>query len=260
MDLATIIGLVLAFGLVLTAIFLGGGLGIFIDVPSLLIVVGGTIGAGLINFPLPQMLSAAKVVKKAFLHKPDAPHERIKTMVEFSNKARREGALSLEAELSQVQDKFMASGVQLVVDGQEVSSIESIMSTEIDSLRDRHKSGADIFSTLGGFAPALGLIGTLIGLVQMLQNMDDPSKIGPSMAVALLTTFYGAVLANLIFNPIAGKLKNRSSEEALLRELTLEGVLAIAAGDNPRLVEQKLKAFLSPKLRDEDGGGGGGKE
>ncbi len=254
MDLATIIGTVLAFGLVLTAIFLGGGIGVFIDVPSLLIVVGGTIGAGLMNFPLKTMIGAAKVAKHALINKPEDPAARIKVMVDFSNKARREGALALEGELGQVEDKFMKDGVQLIVDGQEPSAIESIMETEIDFLRDRHGKGAEIFSTLAAFAPALGLIGTLIGLVQMLQNMDDPSKIGPSMAVALLTTFYGAVLANLIFTPISGKLKARSSEETLLRELTMAGVMSIAAGDNPRLVEQKLNAHLAPALRQTEDG------
>lgn len=249
MDLATIIGLVMAFGLCLAAILIGGGIGPFIDVPSLLIVVGGTIGAGLINFPLGHMISAVGVAKHAVLFKPDSPQERIAMMVEFSNKARREGVLSLESELERVDDKFMTTGLQLVVDGQETSALNEILRTEIDFLMDRHKTGADIFITLAAFAPALGLIGTLIGLVQMLQSMDDPSSIGPAMAVALLTTFYGAVLANLIFTPIAGKLKTRSSEEVLLRELTLEGIVAIANGDNPRLVEQKLQAFLAPKLR-----------
>ena len=145
----------------------------------------------------------------------------------------------------------MTQGIQLAVDGQELSAIEAILSTEIDYLRERHRQGADIFQTLATFAPALGLIGTLIGLVQMLQNMDDPASIGPAMAVALLTTFYGAVLANLIFAPVAGKLRNRSAEETQLREMTVEGILALASGDNPRLVEQKLKAFLAPGQREE---------
>jgi chemotaxis protein MotA len=249
MDLATIIGLVLAFGLCLAAILLGGSIIPFIDIPSLLIVVGGTIGAGLINYPMGHMVSAVGIAKHAILHKPDSPQERIAMMVEFSNKARREGVLSLESELERVTDKFMITGLQLVVDGQETQALNDILRTEIDFLMDRHKSGADIFTTLAAFAPALGLIGTLIGLVQMLQSMDDPSSIGPAMAVALLTTFYGAVLANLIFTPIAGKLKTRSSSEVLLRELTLEGIVAIASGDNPRLVEQKLQAYLPPKLR-----------
>lgn len=249
MDLATIIGLVMAFGLCLAAILLGGAIGPFIDVPSLLIVVGGTIGAGLINYPMGHMVSAVGIAKHAVLHKPDSPQERIAMMVEFSNKARREGVLSLESELERVTDSFMVTGLQLVVDGQETSALGDILRTEIDFLVDRHKSGAEIFTTLAAFAPALGLIGTLIGLVQMLQSMDDPSSIGPAMAVALLTTFYGAILANLIFTPIAGKLKTRSAAEVLLRELTLEGIVAIASGDNPRLVEQKLQAFLAPKLR-----------
>lgn len=249
MDIATIIGAVMAFGLILASMLIGGGVGMFMDVPSLLIVVGGTLGAGLMNFPLSQMLGAVGVAKHAILYKSDDLNERIRLLVEFSSKARREGVLSLESEVEKIDDPFMVSGIQLVVDGQELSALESILSLEIDYLRARHKDGADIFTTLAAFAPALGLIGTLIGLVQMLQNMDDPSSIGPSMAVALLTTFYGAIIANLICNPVAGKLKIRSAEETTLRELTLEGILAIASGDNPRLVEQKLKAYLPPKDR-----------
>ena len=252
MDLATIIGTVMAFGLVMLAIMLGSGIGPFIDPNSMLIVFGGTIGATLINYPLADVLTAGSVAKNTLLYTPQSPQERISMMVEFSNKARREGVLSLEAELDRVEDKFMISGLQLVVDGQETKALSEIMRTEIDFLADRHKKGAEIFTTMGAFAPALGLIGTLIGLVQMLQNMEDPSTIGPAMAVALLTTFYGAVLANLLFNPIAGKLRLRSSDEVLLRELTLEGIVSIASGDNPRLVKQKLEAFLAPKLRQEE--------
>ena len=252
MDLATIIGTVMAFGLMMLAIMLGSGLGPFIDPNSMLIVFGGTIGATLINYPLADMMTAGAVAKNTLLYTPQSPQERISMMVEFSNKARREGVLSLEAELDRVDDKFMISGLQLVVDGQETKALSEIMRTEIDFLADRHKKGAEIFTTMGAFAPALGLIGTLVGLVQMLQNMEDPSTIGPAMAVALLTTFYGAVLANLLFNPIAGKLRLRSSDEVLLRELTLEGIVSIASGDNPRLVKQKLEAFLAPKLRQEE--------
>ena len=147
----------------------------------------------------------------------------------------------------------MRQGIQLTVDGQDPSAIESILSTEIDSLQERHKAGADFFTSAAAFAPALGLIGTLIGLVQMLLNMSDPDAIGPSMAVALLTTFYGALMANLVFTPLAAKLKTRSTEEVMIRQLILEGVLAITAGDNPRVVEQKLNAFLAPKLRAAEG-------
>ena len=251
MDIATVLGVVSAFGLVIIAMLLGGSLIIFIDVTSLLIVVGGTIGAGLIAYPMGHMTGAAKIAQKAFLHTPTDSAELIKQMVDFSSKARREGILALEKEVESVKDEFMVQAIQLAVDGQESEAIENLLSNEIAFLKQRHKVGAEIFTTLGAFAPALGLIGTLIGLVQMLQSMDDPSAIGPAMAVALLTTFYGAVLANLVFNPIAEKLKNRSSEEVLVKELILEGILAISIGDNPRLVEQKLKTFLAPNMRAE---------
>jgi chemotaxis protein MotA len=249
MDLATIIGLIVAFGLVALAIMLGSGMGPFIDPNAMLIVFGGTIGATLINYPLGKVLTAGSVAKHAVFFRPQSPQDRIQMLVEFSNKARREGVLSLEAELERVKDKFMVDGLQLVVDGHETKALSEILRTEIDFLVARHKAGSDIFATMGAYAPALGLIGTLIGLVQMLGTMDDPSTIGPAMAVALLTTFYGAVLANLLFLPISGKLQERSDEEVLLRELTLEGIISIASGDNPRLVQQKLDAFLAPKLR-----------
>jgi chemotaxis protein MotA len=257
MDIATIAGLAAAFGLVGFAIFSGaGGLGAFFDVNSIAIVFGGTTGALLMNFPLNQVIGAGKVLKNAFLHKAADPKVLIESLAELANKARREGILALEAAINDAPDEFMKQGIQLTVDGQDPSAIEAILSTEIDSLQDRHKAGADFFSTAATFAPALGLIGTLVGLVQMLLNMSDPDAIGPSMAVALLTTFYGALLANLVFNPISGKLKNRSQEEVMLRNLVLEGVLAITAGDNPRVVEQKLNAFLAPSQRKPEDGKG----
>ncbi len=249
MDIASILGIVTAFGLVGYGIAAGVGIGAFIDGQSLAIVLGGTVGATLINYPLAQFLSAGKVAKTAFLFKAISAQDIIQKMTEFSNRARREGILALEEAIGDTDNPFLKTGIQLAVDGEDPQSIESILDTEIAWLKDRHRLGAEIFTTMGGFAPALGLIGTLIGLVGMLQNMSDPSTIGPSMAVALLTTFYGALFANLIFNPIAGKLRTRSSEEVLVWELTREGVLAISAGDNPRMVEQKLNAFLAPKLR-----------
>ena len=144
----------------------------------------------------------------------------------------------------------MKKGLQLSVDGLEPNSIREILQTEIVAIQDRHKLGSDIFTTIGTFAPALGMIGTLIGLVQMLQTMNDPSTIGPAMAVALLTTFYGALLANILCLPIAGKLKNRSNDEVMMKELMAEGIIAIAKGDNPRIIEQKLNAYLPPQLRE----------
>ena len=250
MDIATLIGICTAFALVVGAILMGSGLTLFINIPGLMIVAGGTLGATMINYPLPDILKVTKVVKNAFFHRKQTVKELIGEFVTLAGTARREGILALESSIGDMKDEFMRKGLQLSIDGLEPSSIREILSTEIDSIQDRHKLGAEIFTTLGTFAPALGMIGTLIGLVQMLQTMDDPSTIGPAMAVALLTTFYGALMANVLFLPIAGKLRNRSSEEVMAKELMAEGIMSIAKGDNPRLLEQKLNAFLAPQLRE----------
>lgn len=248
MDIATIVGTLGAFGLVFMAIG-PANVGAFIDVPSMLIVVGGTIGATLMAYPLGDVLGIVGVVKNTVLFKAVSSIDVIKMLVEFSNQARRDGILALEDAAKNVEDQFLSRGIQLAVDGQEPDSIENILTLEIESIQTRHKQGAEILATMGMFAPAMGMIGTLVGLVLMLQNMSDPSAIGPSMAVALLTTFYGAIMANMIFNPLAAKLKGRSSVEIGIKELTREGIMAIAAGDNPRVVEQKLHAYLQPKNR-----------
>ena len=250
MDIATIIGIVMAFGLVIGSILAGGDLGAFINPPSMLIVLGGTFGAVLMNYPLKSVLSSFGVAAKAFKVKLLSPIETIQKLVEYAGKARSGGLLEIEQHLKDTDDPFLTKGLQLVLDGQPPDAIKEILETEIGYLESRHRTGAEIFSTFAMYAPALGLVGTLIGLVQMLQSMEDPSTIGPAMAVALLTTFYGAVLANMLFNPIAGKLKTRSSEEVLVRELTMTGVLAIAAGSNPRIVEQQLHAYLAPAQRE----------
>ena len=251
MDIATLLGVISAFGLVVIAIFMGGGMMLFINIPSALIVVGGTIGATLINYPLGDMLKVVSIVKNSFFSNNFAVNDRIKKFVEFANKSRKEGILALEAELKNIKDEFFKKGIQLSIDGLEPQEIRQILETEVDFIRTRHELGAEIFTTLGTFAPALGMIGTLIGLVQMLQKMDDPSSIGPAMAVALLTTFYGSVLANLICIPIAGKLKTRSKEEMLTKEMTIQGILSLSSGDNPRIMEQKLKVFVPPNQRQE---------
>ncbi|MBW2610029.1 MAG: motility protein A [Deltaproteobacteria bacterium] len=250
MDIATLVGIILAFSLVFTAITLGGSIAIFINIPAVMIVVGGTLGATMINYPLPDIFKVVKVVKNAFFIKNYTAKELITNFVTLAGTARREGILALESTVNDINDDFMKKGLQLSVDGLEPVSIKDILDTEIVNIQDRHKLGADIFTTLGAFAPALGMIGTLIGLVQMLQSMEDPSTIGPAMAVALLTTFYGAIIANILCLPIAGKLKNRSSVEVMMKELMSEGILSIAKGDNPRLLEQKLNAFLAPQLRE----------
>jgi len=250
MDIATILGVISAFGLVIIAIFMGGGVQLFINIPALMIVVGGTLGATMINYPLKDVFGVFSVVKKALFTKNIPVDELIKRFIKLAQKSRKEGILSLEGEIKDVTDEFLKKGVQLSIDGLEPQEIRDVLETEVDFIRSRHQLGAEIFLTMGTFAPALGMIGTLIGLVQMLQTMDDPSTIGPSMAVALLTTFYGSIMANIVCLPISGKLKARSKEEVLTKDLSVQGIIALANGDNPRILEQKLLAFLPPNLRE----------
>jgi chemotaxis protein MotA len=186
------------------------------------------------------------------MHKSQIVSDLIPLISGFAKKARREGILSFESQLSDIEDPFLVRGIQMAIDGMESSSIEDVMTTEIIYLEERHRLGAEIFSTMGKFAPAVGLLGTIIGLVQMLMQMEDPSQIGAPMAVALLTTFYGTLLANLVFLPVSGKLKTRSKQEILTKQMVLEGVISIQSGENHRVVEQKLKAFIAPKARMEE--------
>ena len=249
MDITTLIGILVAFGLVVASILMGGSGGWFVNYPSLMIVVGGTMGATFLAYPLSDVLGVFGVAKNVFLHRSQSSKELIDQIVEFAKKARREGILSFESQLNDVKEPFLAKGLQLAIDGMESNAIEEIMSTEIQFVEQRHKVGAEIFDTMGTFAPAVGMLGTIIGLVQMLMQMDDPSSIGGPMAVALLTTFYGVLLANLLFIPIAGKLKMRSKQEVMRKQLMLAGIVAIQSGDNYRIVAQKLDAFIAPKER-----------
>ncbi len=249
MDIATLVGIVVAGGLVISSILMGGSAAWFINYPSLMIVVGGTMGATLLAYPLSDVLSVFGVVKNVFLHRSQSAAELIPVMGGLAKKARQEGILSFESQLDQIDDAFLVKGLQMAIDGMEGRAIQEVMSTEILYLEERHSLGSEIFSTMGTFAPAIGMLGTIIGLVQMLMQMEDPSQIGAPMAVALLTTFYGTLLANLFFLPVAGKLKTRSKQEVLTKQMILEGVASIQSGDNHRVVEQKLKAFLSPKVR-----------
>jgi len=250
MDIATILGVISAFGLVCIAIFMGGGIQLFINIPALMIVVGGTLGATMINYPLRDVFGVFKVVKKALLARNTSVAELIKRFMAFAQKSRKEGILALENEIKEVNDEFLKKGVQLAIDGLEPQEISDILETEVDFVRNRHQLGAEIFSTMGTFSPALGMIGTLIGLVQMLQTMDDPSRIGPAMAVALLTTFYGSIMANIVCLPISGKLRTRSKEEVLTKEMAIQGIVSLTNGDNPRILEQKLQAFIPPNQRE----------
>ncbi len=250
MDIATILGVISAFGLVCLAIFMGGGIKLFINVPALMIVVGGTLGATMINYPLRDVFGVFKVVRKALFARSISVADLIKRFVSYAQKSRKEGILALEGEVKNVNDGFLKRGVQLAIDGLEPQEINEILETEVEFVRSRHQLGAEIFSTMGTFSPALGMIGTLIGLVQMLQAMDDPSKIGPAMALALLTTFYGSLLANIVCLPIAGKLRTRSKEEVLTKEMAIQGVISLSNGDNPRILEQKLLAYIPPAQRE----------
>ncbi|MCB1152494.1 MAG: MotA/TolQ/ExbB proton channel family protein [Deltaproteobacteria bacterium] len=249
MDIATLIGMVGTFGLVATAMLLGGSLAIFIDVPSVLITVLGTLMVVLVSYPLKDVAGLAKVVSKGFFNRDLAPDEYVDRLVKFGQLVRTEGILALEEAGKDVKDPFLKKGLMMAVDGSETEAIVSQMESEIEALADRHKKGADILQTAGTISPAMGMIGTLIGLVQMLQNMADPSAIGPAMAVALLTTFYGAMLANVVFNPLAGKLRTRSSSEVLYNTIIMVGVESISKGDNPRVIESRLNSLLPPNMR-----------
>lgn len=249
MDIATVIGLVAGIGLVVTAILLGGSPGVFFDVASILIVCGGTIASTLINYPLSDVLSVMSTLRNAFFHKAATPEVLIKKLVGFAVIARREGILALESHAKDDEDGFLQMSVQLAIDGTAPELIKDILTTELAFMEDRHALGQSVLTAMGTFAPAFGMIGTLIGLVQMLTSLSDPSQIGAGMAVALLTTLYGSLLSNVFFLPAAGKLKVRTSNELLIKEVIIEGILSIQSGDNPRIVEQKLKAFISPALR-----------
>lgn len=250
MDIATVIGIVAGFGLILVSIILGGSLDTFINVPAGVIVIGGTISATLINYPLSDVIGILGPIRNAFVNQDTNPQGLIKTLTEFATIARREGILALETHANEAEDEFLGKSIQLAIDGTAPELIRDILTTEVAFMEDRHSRGQSILNAMGASAPAFGMIGTLIGLVQMLAGMEDPSSIGLGMAVALLTTLYGAILANVVFLPTAGKLKVRTAAELLVKEITIEGILSIQSGDNPRVVEQKLKAFIAPELRE----------
>lgn len=251
MDIATLLGIVAGVVCVLVSILLGSTVAIFVHVPSVMIVVGGTIASTLINYPLKKVMGVMGVIKNTFLFKLPSFGGVIRQIVEYATLSRREGLLALESKLEDLDDPFMAKGIRLIIDGFPAETVREILETDLSQTSARHMTGKAILDSMGAAAPAFGMIGTLIGLVQMLQALDDPSKIGGGMAVALITTFYGALLANLVFNPLAGKLGQREKEEVLIREIVIEGVLSIQAGDQPQLVEEKLKSFLSPGMRKE---------
>ncbi|MDL2285194.1 motility protein A [Desulfovibrio sp. OttesenSCG-928-F07] len=249
MDFATLLGLIVSFVLVGEALALGGDLSIFVNVPALLIVIGGTFGATLTNYPLKVMLQAGAIIRTTLVNRAPSSAVVAAQFMEFAYIARREGILALEPLIKQMDNHFLRKGMQLTVDGLEPESIQIIMEAEIDSTHARHSVGVELLNSMASYAPALGMIGTVIGLVQMLRTMSDPTNIGPSMAVALITTFYGAVLANLVFLPLCGKLKHNSQQEIRIMEMQLAGLLCLAKGENPRVMREMLDGFQSGKER-----------
>lgn len=248
MDIATVIGLVSGTVLIFGSIMLGGSLGTFINVPSLLVVVGGTIAVTLIRFKMADVIGSIKVTLKAFLFKMQNPEDIIEEMVEYTRIAKKEGLIALEKE--RPADPFSAKALRYLSDGYDEGLIEDMLSKDIRLTLQRHSTGQQVFKSAGDAAPAFGMIGTLIGLVQMLSSMSDPSSIGPAMAIALLTTLYGAVIANLVCIPIADKLSLNSEKEKLTKTIIVEGAIAINRGVSPMVLEESLKIFLSPKERE----------
>lgn len=247
MDIATVVGLALGTILILIAILLGGSLILFINIPSVMIVGGGTLATVMIRFGLGDVINGTKVAMNAFFTKTSNPGAVIKEIVNLANIARKNGLIVLEQQ--PIEDEFLKKAIMYCVDGHEADFIEEVLKKEVSLTVERHEVGRKTFGSMGDASPAFGMIGTLVGLVQMLANMDDPSTIGPAMAVCLLTTLYGAVLANLVFLPISDKLALRSQEEERNRRLIIEGVLGILKGLNPRVMEEFLETFLPPKER-----------
>ena len=250
MDLATLLGLLGGMGFVLMAMVLGGSLMMFVDVTSVLIVVGGSLFVVMMKFTMGQFFGAGKIAGKAFMFKVDEPEDLIARIVEMADAARKGGFLALEE--MEITNPFMQKGIDMLVDGHDVDVVRQTLNKDINLTEERHEFGTQVFRALGDVAPAMGMIGTLVGLVAMLSNMDDPKAIGPAMAVALLTTLYGAMLSNMVFFPIADKLDMRRGQEILNRRLIMDGVLAIQDGQNPRVIDSYLKNYLNEGKRGVD--------
>jgi len=251
MDIGSVIGLVAAFGLLFYSLFSGaeGEIGAFIDIPSVAMVGLGTVFVTLLSVRLERFLGFAKIAKKAFFNPSEKPTELIKQMVQLADVARREGILSLQNSIGEIKDPFVSNGLQMVVDGTDADTVKQVLDLEMEAIDQRHSEGKTVPDMMGKYAPAFGMVGTLIGLVVMLKNMDDPTKIGPGMAVALLTTMYGAIIANFFALPLVDKLSAKHDEEMLYLEIAKAGILGLQAGDNPRMLEMKLMVFLNPKQR-----------
>lgn len=263
MDISTLIGIIGGIGLIIFGILWGqpsaAVLLNFVDIPSLFITVGGTFSSTLTSYKLKDFLNGLKSISIIFKSPEIDNVSVINRIIELSNVARKEGLLALEEVASGLEDEFMKKGILLIVDGTEPELVRGILETEMDFMEERHSRLAGFWDTIASMGPAWGMIGTLIGLVNMLKDLQDSSAIGPSMATALLTTLYGSLIANWFCTPIANKLKEQNSIEYQLKEIVIEGLLSIQAGENPRVIEEKLKSFLAPASRNalstEEGGG-----
>jgi chemotaxis protein MotA len=249
LDLATLLGLILGIAIVAAAIVVGGDVVAYLNLQSILIVLGGASCATMAAFPMRRLRQFPLVVRKTLLSRAVDPNQIISQIVELAEVARRDGILALESLADDLDDAFLVRGIQMAVDGSDPDVIQAIMETELENLVERHESGRALLESLGKYAPAFGMIGTLIGLVAMLENMKDPTRIGAGMAAALITTLYGALLANIVFLPLADKLAQRTAEEVLAKTITIHGVMAIQSGDNPRNVLIKLMTFVPPARR-----------
>jgi chemotaxis protein MotA len=249
-DLATIIGLVLGVGAVLMSVVIEGGhLSSLVNLSAAVIVFGGTLGATMASSPLERLIALPKVIMQAFFNRLPHPSTAIQTLIKLAHKARRDGVLSLERELESIHDDFLRQGIQLVVDGSDPEVVHDTLATQTAAMAARHRAAAEVFTTMGGFAPTLGIIGTVMGLVHMLGKLTEPGNMGPAIAAAFIATLYGVASANLVFLPLAGKLQARSKAELALRDMVLEGILSIQAGQSPRTLEDRLRAHLSPAQR-----------
>lgn len=251
MDLASIIGVVLGLSMVIFGIVVGGvGFSYYVHIPSFLIVVGGSIGSLMVSVPMRRILRLGQYLG-IFLRMPDFGENRlINELVSFAEHARREGLLSLEDSLDEMDNEFLKKGIQLVVDGTDPDIIKNILNIELNQIQDRHKDGIELFAFWGAIAPAYGMIGTLIGLIAMLANLDNSAGIAQGMATALITTMYGTIIANIFMLPIKQKLVDRDKYETRSKEIIIEGILSIQAGDNPRILMEKLLSFLPPVERE----------
>jgi chemotaxis protein MotA len=254
MEWTTIVGLILGFASMCGVLLLGkteATLATFIDPPALLMVLGGAAAVTLIGFPSRQLQNLFAILRKPFLSRLDDPAELIQELVQLAEIARRDGLLALELQSKEIRDPFVALGIHLAVDGTRPEVLAEIMNSEVEARVARHREAKKVVELVGRCGPAFGMIATLLGLILMLGNLENPSTVGPSMAIALIGTLYGSMLANLICIPLGEKLSFLSNEEQLARQIIIRGVLAIQAGDNPRVVRQKLDMFLPPRLREQ---------